>query len=72
MYPVGYTAFAQSAPFSYSGSGEVTQRNSCISESHSCSSAALSSAAVLMYVGKENTVFSAVLQKLISPHWCGI
>lgn len=56
MFPVGSTAVVQSALFSYSGPGRVTQRSSCISKSQSPSFALLTSAAILMYVGKKSTV----------------
>lgn len=69
MYPVGYTNIVQSAPFSYSGSSRVTQQNSCISESHSSPLAPLMPALILVWVGKESTVFCAVLQNFPSLVW---
>lgn len=49
MYPVGHTAVVHCAPFSYSGSGGMTQRSSCISESHSSSFAPFTSAVLLLH-----------------------
>lgn len=48
IYPVGHTAVVHCAPFSYSGSGGMIQRSSCVSESHSSSCAPFTSAALLL------------------------
>lgn len=67
MCPVGSTAVVQPALLSYSGPGRVTQRNSCVSESQSPSFALLTSAAMLVHVGKKSSVCCP-----ISRHWCGV
>lgn len=61
-----------SALFSSSGSGRVTQRSNCVSESHRPSFALLTFVLILVYVRKETTVFSIVIQRLVSSQWCGI
>lgn len=72
IHPAGYPAMVLSALFSSSGSGRVTQRNNCVSESHRPSFALLTFVLILVYVRKETTVFSIVIQRLVSSQWCGI
>lgn len=72
MYPVGHSAVVHCALFSYSGSGGITQRNSCIFESLSSSFAPFTSAVLLHPCVCGSTAHTAVLPKLIAPHWCAV
>lgn len=61
------------ALFNSSGSCGMTQRNSCISESLIFSFAPSTSAVLLLHPPVcGSTARSAVLPKLIAPHWCAV